>query len=73
MENSQDEERFFIWSIGDKKISHGMKTKRPGSQVGPTMAYLREGNESANRFIRLVKKAVSGIRVISGDKFPNFT
>jgi len=33
---------------------------------------LGEGQEGAYRFVDFVNNAVSGVEIVSGDKFPNF-
>ncbi len=72
VENGQDNEGFFLWCIGDEKISHGMKTKRSRSQIGAAVAHLREGDESANCVIDFLKNAVGCGGIVTGDKFPKF-
>ena len=72
MENGQDNEGFFVWCIRYKKISHGMKTEGSRSQIGASVARLRERDEGADCFVDFLKNAIGGGGIVSGDKFPDF-
>ena len=72
MKHGYDQEGFLIRSIGNKKISHRLKSDRSGGQVSATVTLLRKRNEAANRSIDLLQNTICRRQIVSRDEFPDF-
>jgi hypothetical protein len=72
MQHGDYGERFFVRSISDHILSHGLKPQRPCGEVGTAMARMREGHEGTDRLVDFIAYAVGGVEIIRSYVFPRF-
>src|SRR5215475_16207683 len=71
MQDRNDEQRRFIWRIGNQKIAHELKSQRTRSEVRPLKALMRKCNQCLKGFEDVCYCAVGSIGIVFGNVVPN--
>jgi hypothetical protein len=71
VEDSNDQERFFVGRVSNQEISHWMKAQRSRSKIGTCVTLVREANEGADRVMDFPKNAVRSVLIVRSDVFLN--